>query len=164
MFLVGLVKKAFRVFKHPYLARNRLLVEMAKHGFLHKLPWTPMPALVFLVPTMRCNLDCITCGIRHNMKLPERRPPGTQFEAEMPWDEWKIIIDQIGQFHPGVLISGGEPLMSENTIPIIRRLVHKHGLYVNLGTNGLLLGQYARELAVSGINRLFISVDGFGAV
>ena len=65
---------------------------------------------------------------------------------------------RIGGVHQ-ISIAGGEPLMREDAIPIIKAFVEM-GLSVNLCTNGMLLEEYSPEICKTGLTCITVSLDG----
>lgn len=149
---------------NPSLLLNRLKIELAKKDITVPGCRVPLPAVIYMAPTMRCNLHCRICGLQANLSRPERIPPNTDFSREMSWKNWCDFLDQIGTFKPKVLLSGGEPLLSEHTIPIVERLSQRYRMHVGVGTNGLLLEDCAADLFKAGIRHLYISIDGVNDV
>lgn len=162
--LTSLIDKFKRVARNPTLLTNRIKLEWVKKFPTCRFLGTPLPAIVYMAPTMRCNLQCRICGLSENLNRADRIPEGTDFSREMSWEEWRPFLDQLGSFKPKVLVSGGEPLLSENTIPIVERLSHKYHMHVGVGTNGLLLEHCAADLFKAGVAHLYISIDGIGDV
>lgn len=99
--------------------------------------------------TNKCNLNCIFChkeGIKNqnvDLMTPE--------EIEK--------ISYIGKFFgvTHVKLTGGEPLLREDIVEIVRKLKNLN-LNVSLTTNGNYLEKYAKELKVAGIDHINISI------
>ena len=72
------------------------------------------------------------------------------------------IINDLVPFHPTIVLTGGEPLLHKDFIPLIK-IIKKNGLSCNIFTNGTLLSKYANEIINAEIDRVMISVDGLGA-
>jgi radical SAM protein with 4Fe4S-binding SPASM domain len=81
----------------------------------------------------------------------------------LTFDEGIGLLDDVRQFDvPAVLFSGGEPLVREDTLKLIR---HARGIGLNctLSTNGLLIdASMADRLADAGLRYVGISLDGIG--
>ncbi len=80
-------------------------------------------------------------------------------ETELQENDYISLIEKLAPNRPTFYITGGEPLLSENIIQIIRT-IKKYGLYVSLNTNATLLEERAEELINSGLDKIIISLDG----
>jgi len=109
---------------------------------------------LYLEPTSRCNLKCITCL---------RRQWGTIPEQDMLMDLFENLLEQMESFPElnQVHLGGfGEPLAHPEVLTMIKKLTAA-GYRVSLSSNGTLLNKNtARELIRCGINSIFISIDG----
>jgi MoaA/NifB/PqqE/SkfB family radical SAM enzyme len=121
------------------------------HVRLHR-PVTHL-AKVYVEPTTYCNLDCRTC-IR-NMWDEEL--------GSMSEETFARILDNLQSIEPRptVFLGGlGEPLSHPGIVDWITR-AKAIGATVELITNGTLLTeQKARALIASGLDNLWISIDG----
>jgi MoaA/NifB/PqqE/SkfB family radical SAM enzyme len=108
---------------------------------------------VYIEPTVACNLDCITC-FRNAWDQPIGRMSEATFEKIL---EGLKALDPI----PNVYFGGiGEPLFHPKTIDWIAE-VKALGVKVELITNGtILVERKARELIDSGLDVLWVSIDG----
>jgi MoaA/NifB/PqqE/SkfB family radical SAM enzyme len=131
-------------------ARVRL-EDDANHVRLHR-PVTQL-AKVYVEPTIYCNLDCRTC-IR-NVWCEEL---GSMTEATFTriLDSLKLIEPR-----PSIFLGGlGEPLFHKDIADWIAR-AKAIGATVELITNATLLTEEkARALVASGLDNLWISIDG----
>jgi len=75
------------------------------------------------------------------------------------YDAIKKIVEYCEPWKPVYGLFGGEPLLYERIWEIIE-IMKGAGSYVYIDTNGTLIGPYARKIVDSGINRLWISLDG----
>ncbi len=112
----------------------------------------PIPRLVALELTGRCNLSCVHC----RASAADILDPN-----ELKTEEVFRLIDDISSFSKPILIlSGGEPLVREDVFDIAR-YARKKGLRVVLATNATLINkEIARKIKESGIGRVSISIDG----
>lgn len=100
-----------------------------------------------------CNARCLFCNQRSD----------GQPRKEINLEKFTKIVSNIpvaaaDQFH---FTGGGEPLLSRDLIPIIKYVNEKYPwINVIIRTNGLLIQQYAKELAQLNIFRMEISVHG----
>jgi pyruvate formate lyase activating enzyme len=85
--------------------------------------------LVAVVYTQGCNFNCPYC---QNAVLI---PPKHRLAKDMsPEDLLARIDDELGPLINGVLVTGGEPTLQEDLIPVLRTLSEKHD--VCMDTNG----------------------------
>lgn len=109
------------------------------------------PRLIAWEFTNACNLACIHCRASA-IKVP---PPG-----ELSTAEAKHFVDELLEYKPIIIITGGEPLLRSDVYDIAR-YASGHGLRVVLATNGTLLTpDIAAKLKAVGIQRVSISIDG----
>jgi MoaA/NifB/PqqE/SkfB family radical SAM enzyme len=110
-------------------------------------------ARVYIEPTSRCNLNCRTC-IRNSWEEPQ---------GDMTAETWERLVDSLKAlpFRPDVFFGGfGEPLLLSNIAGLVKQVKPLAGK-VELITNGMLLTeQRSRELIDSGLDMLWISLDG----
>lgn len=110
-------------------------------------------AKVYIEPTNRCNLDCVTC-IRNSWD----EPLGT-----MSSDTYSRIIDGLRSYDPppDIFFGGlGEPLSHPNILRMVREAKALCSR-VELITNGTLLSkEVSTELVAIGLDKLWISLDG----
>jgi len=101
--------------------------------------------------TNRCNLACQHCY------QDAGRSAG---DAELTLDEKLDLIDQMGRAHmPMVAFSGGEPTLSDDLLPVLRR-ARRYGMHATLATNGTTMTEdLAARLAEAGLRYVEISLD-----
>lgn len=130
----------------------RLRLEMGPNDIHLHRPVTHL-AKVYIEPTNHCNLNCRTC-IRHSWDEPLGRMTPETFES---------ILAGISEFspQPSIFFGGlGEPLFHPRTIEWISR-AKEGGAFVEMITNGTLLTeQRSKELVESGLDMLWVSIDG----
>ena len=105
--------------------------------------------------TDRCNLRCRYCMAEHMQFLPKR--------DVLTLEE----IAQLGDIFIArgvrrIRLTGGEPLVRRGVGQLFKDLGSRIGSgleEVTLTTNGVLLGQFARLLASSGVRRVNVSLD-----
>ncbi len=108
------------------------------------------PVCLYLETTNRCNLLCETCP----RTFEALEPP-----ADMSWELFTRIVDQIPNIARAVLHGVGEPMMVRELPRMIRHLKDR-GTYVLFNTNGTLLTpRQRRELVGSGLDELRVSLD-----
>jgi hypothetical protein len=81
-------------------------------------------------PTLACNYTCAYCGCAAGEKRIRTEFPSSS--PELTVDEWiDIWSDILERFAYGVLsITGGEPLLSEATIPVLGMVTQKFACYM----------------------------------
>jgi cyclic pyranopterin phosphate synthase len=98
--------------------------------------------------TQRCNLSCIYCHAEG-----ERSP-----ESEISLGDIREILRVAAKLGMrSVKFTGGEPLMREDILEIVRAV--PPSLESSMTTNGILLADHARELKEAGLSRINISLD-----
>jgi len=122
-------------------------------GRLHlRRPVTHL-ARVYIEPTNRCNLNCVTC-IRNCWNEPL---------GEMSPATFARIVETLRTFSPppDVFFGGlGEPLAHSNIVDMVSE-IKALGSSVELITNGTLLSKSAStQLIAAGLDMLWVSLDG----
>jgi len=108
------------------------------------------PICLYLETTNRCNLLCTTCP----RTFEDLEPP-----ADMSWNLFTSIVDQLPKITRVVLHGVGEPMMVPD-LPRMIRYLKDRGSYVLFNTNGTLLtARKGRELIDSGLDELRVSLD-----
>src|SRR5271154_5437589 len=108
------------------------------------------PVCLYLETTNRCNLLCTTCPRTYE----ELEPP-----ADMSWDLFTSIVDQIPRLHRAVLHGVGEPMLVKN-LPRMVRYLKDRGTYVLFNTNGTVLNERnGRALITAELDELRVSFD-----
>ncbi len=109
-----------------------------------------MPVCLYLEVTNRCNLLCETCP----RTFEALEPP-----ADMDWDLFTRIVDQVPGLARAVLHGVGEPMLVR-ALPRMVRYLKDRGTYVLFNTNGTLLSpRRGRELIATGLDELRVSLD-----
>src|ERR1700750_2309870 len=112
------------------------------------------PISFYLETTKRCNLLCTTCPRTYE----ELEPP-----ADMSWDLFRRIVDQLPRIERAVLHGVGEPMMVKN-LPKMVRYLKDRGTYVLFNTNGTVLNEKnGRALIDAGLDELRVSLDAANA-
>ena len=112
------------------------------------------PVCLYLETTNRCNLLCTTCPRTYE----ELEPP-----ADMSWDLFTSIVDQIPNLHRAVLHGVGEPMLVRN-LPRMVRYLKDRGTYVLFNTNGTVLNERnGRALIAADLDELRVSFDAANA-
>jgi MoaA/NifB/PqqE/SkfB family radical SAM enzyme len=112
------------------------------------------PVCLYLETTNRCNLLCTTCPRTYDQLEPE---------ADMSWELFTRIVDQVPTIARVVLHGVGEPMLVKE-LPRMVRYLKARGAYVLFNTNGTVLtARKGRELADSGLDELRVSLDAADA-
>jgi MoaA/NifB/PqqE/SkfB family radical SAM enzyme len=109
-----------------------------------------------------CNLHCKMCdvGIEYTASNFYQNLMGTS-PLNMPIELIKILFDQTAKHFPKAKIGYAftEPLIYPHLIESLQYGKEKK-LYTSITTNALTLKQKAKEICESGLNDIFISLDG----
>ncbi len=112
------------------------------------------PVCLYLETTNRCNLLCTTCPRTYE----ELEPP-----ADMSWDLFRSIVDQVPNLQRAVLHGVGEPMLVKN-LPRMVRYLKDRGTYVLFNTNGTVLNEKnGRALIEAELDELRVSFDAANA-
>lgn len=112
------------------------------------------PVCLYLETTNRCNLLCTTCPRTYADLEPE---------ADMSWDLFTRIVDQVPNIARVVLHGVGEPMLVRE-LPRMVRYLKARGAYVLFNTNGTVLTpSKGRELCRTGLDELRVSLDAADA-
>src|SRR6267142_2177932 len=112
------------------------------------------PVCLYLETTNRCNLTCTTCPRTY----AELEPP-----ADMSFELFASIVDQVPGLQRAVLHGVGEPMLVKN-LPRMVRYLKDRGTYVLFNSNGTLLNERnGRALIDAGLDELRVSLDASNA-
>src|SRR6202140_4280311 len=112
------------------------------------------PVCLYLETTNRCNLLCPTCPRTYE----ELEPP-----ADMSFELFTSIVDQIPRLHRAVLHGVGEPMLVKN-LPRMVRYLKDRDTYVLFNTNGTVLNEKnGRALITAELDELRVSFDAANA-
>ena len=98
------------------------------------------PVCLYLEVTNRCNLLCTTCPRTY----AELEPP-----ADMSWELFTRIVDQVPNLSRAVLHGVGEPMLVKN-LPQMVRYLKDRGAYVLFNTNGTVLNEKNGRALIAG--------------
>jgi len=113
-----------------------------------------LPVCLYLETTNRCNLLCTTCPRTY----AELEPP-----ADMSWELFTSIVDQVPNVARAVLHGVGEPMLVRS-LPRMVRYLKERGTYVLFNTNGTVLNaRNGRALIEAGLDELRVSFDASNA-
>ncbi|HEY7243729.1 MAG TPA: radical SAM protein [Xanthobacteraceae bacterium] len=112
------------------------------------------PVCLYLETTNRCNLLCTTCPRTY----AELEPP-----ADMSWELFTLIVEQIPDLARAVLHGVGEPMLVKELPRMVQHL-KRRGTYVLFNTNGTVLNlRNGRALIEAGLDELRVSFDASNA-
>ena len=103
--------------------------------------------------TDRCNLRCCYC-----------MPEGVQdvgLKNILTFEEiWEIVRTGVSLGITHIRITGGEPLVRKDCVDLIRGIREISGVEtITMTTNGVLLGNYGKQLKEAGVDGVNISLD-----
>jgi radical SAM protein with 4Fe4S-binding SPASM domain len=127
---------------------------LAKWAMNEKSP----PVTIELVPTDRCDLNCLSCWRRGWTKEQLQM----RYEQEMSDERLFKIVDEAAEI--GVVeiafVGGGEPLARKVTLELFKK-IKTHGMLGDLVTNGTIFTKQSVEILVKiGWDRIKFSIDG----
>ena len=115
---------------------------------------TAPPVCLYLEVTNRCNLLCETCP----RTFETLEPP-----ADMSWELFTSIVDQVPDVARVVLHGVGEPMLVK-ALPRMIRYLKDRGIYVLFNTNGTLLSPKKHQAMIdTGLDELRVSLDAADA-
>ncbi|MEM1530518.1 MAG: GTP 3',8-cyclase MoaA [Candidatus Bathyarchaeia archaeon] len=102
--------------------------------------------------TQRCNFKCFYCHGEGQL---------SNSYVEMSPEEIEFIVKVAASLGVwGVKLTGGEPLLRDDIVEIVRRVSSVPGIKdLSLTTNGFFLKEYARQLREAGLSRVNVSLD-----
>ncbi len=114
------------------------------------MPESHIPALISWNLTRRCNLACPHCYL----------DAGEKEADELTTDACLALLDEMKALGTEMLIlTGGEPLLRRDIYDIARK-ASDLGLWVVMGTNGVLVNDHvARKMVKCGVRGVGISLD-----
>jgi MoaA/NifB/PqqE/SkfB family radical SAM enzyme len=131
---------------------TRIRIDDNANGLHLRRPVTQL-ARVYIEPTNRCNLNCVTC-IRNSWDEPLGEMSSAVFSRIV--ESLKVLSTR-----PSVFLGGlGEPLSHPHIVDMVREL-KSLGSFVELITNGTLLNKpLSKQLIDAGLDMLWVSLDG----
>ena len=112
----------------------------------------PLPYLVSMAITDKCNAKCEHCSFFTSVDDPSKHP--------LSLEEIKDVIRQAQDLGASVFdFVGGEPLMHPQWREIFQS-VDKRKSHVFLFTNGWFLAESAADLRAVGVGAVYVSIDG----
>jgi len=114
--------------------------------------------LLSLRITHRCNHRCAICAQwgQNGYNAREDTPKVT---GEVPVEVYKKVIDEVAPKKVHVYITGGEPFLYGDLVPLVNYMKQK-GLTVQIVTNGVGLEKNAQTIVDNGWDMICVSFDG----
>lgn len=114
-----------------------------------------LPPCLFIEVTNRCNLTCPTCPLGTDLAYQGYD------KADISFENFKKIIDQIPSLVYVTLQGIGEPLLNKDIVKMIKYCSEK-GISTYINTNGTILTENkSRELIEAALSNLSISINSF---
>ncbi|MGE5238895.1 MAG: adenosyl-hopene transferase HpnH [Chloroflexota bacterium] len=132
--------------RFPISLYTSLTLSFAKHALRGERKF---PLVLMLEPTHRCNLACAGCD--------RIRLHGKEQTDDLTLDQ--CIEAAITSRAPVVTVTGGEPLLYKDLIPLVRELLRMKR-HVYLCTNGLLAESFIEEFTAEPRLTLNFHLDG----
>jgi MoaA/NifB/PqqE/SkfB family radical SAM enzyme len=112
----------------------------------------PLPNLVSIALTDKCNARCEHCSFYTDLDEPGR--------ATLTLEELKDVVRQSQELGASVIdFVGGEPLMYPHWRELLES-VDKRKTHLLMFTNGWFLKDAAADLKKAGLGAIFVSIDG----
>jgi radical SAM protein with 4Fe4S-binding SPASM domain len=113
--------------------------------------------LISMRITDRCNHRCAICG---QFGSKGYNVEGTnKVLGEVPVETYMKMVDEVCHLKPHIYITGGEPFLYKDLIPLVRYMKSK-GLTVQIVTNGSLLEFFAEDVVKDEWDWVCYSMDG----
>lgn len=114
-----------------------------------------LPPCLFIEVTNRCNLTCPTCPLGTDLAYKGYN------KADITYDQFKRIIDQIPSLVYVTLQGVGEPLLNKDIMKMIKYCSDR-GISTYINTNGTILTENkSYEIIEAGLSNLSISINSF---
>ena len=141
-----------RIAEHRATVRGLVIAARSVAAFGLRVPQRfSAPLFVVWNFTNQCNLRCRHCyqDAAHR-KLP----------AELTLHEKLAVVDQLAaEYVPMIALAGGEPTISPDLIPVLRRC-QEHGIHTSVATHGgTMTPRLAQQLVAAGCKYVEISLD-----
>lgn len=111
------------------------------------------PLNIALFLTLRCNARCFMCNLKELLNKEKR---------EFSLEEIDGFLKEIAPFKPSIVLFGGEPLIRDDFIEILKK-VKFYKLKCGIFTNGLLFSpEKIKEIVKLKMNYVAFSLQGIG--
>lgn len=103
--------------------------------------------------THRCNLKCVHCCIDADGVVSDKKDLSTE--------DMKSIFDKIVKWNPGrIMLSGGEPMLRNDFIELLKYLKLNYDGKIIVSTNGTLINETNVKVLSECAGQIDISLDG----
>jgi MoaA/NifB/PqqE/SkfB family radical SAM enzyme len=111
----------------------------------------PIPSILAVSPTMRCNYNCQGCYSR-----------GRSTNNELSTGELNTLFSEAEELGiHSVVVTGGEPLLRDDMLEVIAQ--HRRLLFFLITNGSLMTPEIARRIAQSGNTVILVSIEGFAS-
>lgn len=122
------------------------------------------PSVIWITVNNRCNLRCKICDIgtlsnSNCSDLAKNTLSVHQENINLPLSSLSKLIDEVRIFKPFISINTTEPFLYPYILEACK-IIKKNKLKLRVFTNGVLLGQFARDIILLGLDELAVSLDG----
>jgi radical SAM protein with 4Fe4S-binding SPASM domain len=117
------------------------------------------PIQVGLKLTNRCNMRCLMCAQWGESGYHLSKENQIPIQEEIPFSVYQKLFNDLKEFNPKYYIWGGEPFLYKDIFNILNDLKELK-MTSSLVTNGFNLENDAEQIVCSGLNILFLSLDG----
>ena len=120
----------------------------------------PPPSVIFIIINDVCNLRCKMCDVgQKNRESQFYQVMAPQGGEALDMAGLRKLIGEVKDFKPTIAVTSTEPLLFKDLFQFARE-VKRAGLFSQVTTNGLLLPRCAEEVVESGVDPLWVSLDG----
>ncbi len=162
---VGLYKKfAFMAMKNPRIMVSGLNVATTRRlkQYLNRKfspDKAPMPHNMTINVTRRCNLSCKMC-VQHRQNS-QGAPEFSWYDPkkEISVDVWEKALDEMRPHNIWLGMTGGEPTVYPGIKDLVMACTSR-SIPMDLSTNGTTLDTFSEFFVKSGMEMIFVSIDG----
>ncbi|MDP3731913.1 MAG: radical SAM protein [Candidatus Omnitrophota bacterium] len=146
------------VIKRPDRIMPHIKTRLAYSWPLLSRGYANFPHVIYLGITGHCNLSCRMCDLGQKKDTLYRR--NLSPKEDLPLRTWKKLIDEVAVFKPIIELCAAEPLLYKDFVSLVRYIKENKRLTCRIFTNGYLLEEYSQLIKETGIDYLFMSLDG----
>ncbi len=111
---------------------------------------TPLPLVVQIEPTSRCNLKCLGCAHRHR----------TGNLTDIPFQRVKALLDELRGCTTEIIFSGiGEPLLNPQLVELLAYAKRSPAFHTTIASNFMLMKRKAVEELYPVVDKVICSID-----
>ncbi len=111
------------------------------------------PLNIALFLTLRCNANCFMCNLQELLNKDKE---------ELSLEKVDSFLSEIAQFKPSIVLFGGEPLLRNDFIDVLKK-VKRYRLSCGIFTNGTLFNsELVRKMVQLRMNYVAFSLQGIG--